>query len=173
MLFFAKNKLSLLDKKITISLAASSWYSRNSYNSWSEGLESPDENEDWVKLVLEFIEVVYNEKAYRRIIEPAGLEFTDLFSIFIIMTMGTMPNPIIKTGKLPRAHSLIASCIYQEELRQLTPFVNQLRLNSVSQSENLKHKDISIEFANLIKSDVDYANGSANLLECARGLIGR
>ena len=62
MLFFAKNKLASLDKKITVYLANSKWYGNNCSRTFADGLDPIDQNEEWVSLVIEFIEVVWNEK---------------------------------------------------------------------------------------------------------------
>ena len=56
MLFFAKNKLASLDKKITVYLANSKWYGNNCSRTFADGLDPIDQNEEWVSLVIEFIE---------------------------------------------------------------------------------------------------------------------
>lgn len=45
MLFFTKNKLAVLDKKITVLLSKSDWYMSNYGSTIESGLESIDENE--------------------------------------------------------------------------------------------------------------------------------
>ena len=171
MIFFAKNKLASLDKKITVYLANSKWYGNNCSRTFADGLDPIDQNEEWVSLVIEFIEVVWNEKGYRNIVEPAGLNRDDLIKIYLLMTMATMPDPIIKTGRHPMAHSLIASCIYQQETRQLTPFMNQLRLSGTGQDVEY-YVQTAIKFANLLDTDITAALGPAYLRESANRLTG-
>jgi hypothetical protein len=175
MLFFAKNKLASLDKKITVYLAKSKWYGNNCSRTFDHGLDPIDQNEEWVSLVIEFIWVVWNEKGYRNIVEPAGLDRNDLFKIYLLMTMATMPSPIIKTGRHPMAHSLIASCIYQQEKRQLIPFMNQLRISCSGQ--NVKYGEeyyveTAIKFADLLDADITAAFGPILLGEAANRLTG-
>lgn len=191
MLFFAKNKLSVLDKKITVHLSKSDWYMSNYGSTIESGLESIDENEEWVNCVREFIGVVWGEKGYRNIVEPAGLNRDDLFRIYLYMTMATMPNPIMKTGSHSMMHSLVASCIYQEEKRQLIPFINQLNSidsNQFTETSSIEesirnmnvnwrnaafYTKIAIIFSIRLKSDISSALGPIYLTEAADRLTGR
>lgn len=170
MLFFAKNKLSALDKKITVALAGSDWYGNNCNRTIADGFSDIDNNESWVGLVLEFISIVWKENGYRKIIEPSGLNQQDLIKVYLSMIMATMPDPIIKTGSHPMAHSLIGSCIYQEENRQLTPFMNQIRLSEFD--KNSDFMETSMKFAKLLQMDITAALGPAYLLDSASRLTG-
>jgi hypothetical protein len=69
------------------------------------------------------------------------------------------------------AHSLIASCIYQQETRQLTPFMNQLRLSGTGQDVEY-YVQTAIKFANLLDTDITAALGPAYLREAANRLTG-
>ena len=175
MLFFAKNKLASLDKQITIALCGSDWYANNLNKTIDDGFDEMDTSEPYAALIGEFIATVWGEKGYRKIVEPAGLNQRDLIKIYLFMTMATMPDPIIKTGRHPMAHSLIASCIYQQEKRQLIPFMNQLRLSSVDHDRGSSaehYVETSMKFAKLLQTDITAVLGPVYLLEAATRLTG-
>ena len=127
MLFFTQIKLANIDKKITTNLKDSKWYrTNNSKDIYSLSLKDIDRSEQWVKDVETFVELVFREDKYLKLIEEYSLDKQDLIDIFLLMTIATLPNPIFKTGQSKFGHTLVGSAMYQEINKQFKQFLNSI-----------------------------------------------
>jgi hypothetical protein len=138
-----KWKLSRLDKKIMSELKRSQWYRENeSRDKMSMSLRDFDSSETMIQLIKRFAEVVWKQKQYRSLLDEAGLVQKDIEDIFLLMTIVTMPNPVMKTGPSGKmSATLVASAMYQEIEKQFKTCLAELgRYNNEQEQEQFGHR---------------------------------
>lgn len=164
MLFFTQLKLANLDKSITRQLYRSKWFSENKEKDiYTLSLDGIIRNEDWVKLVEDFIDIILKENKYIKLLNQHSLNRNDLIDIFLLMTIATLPNPIFKTGQSKYGHTLVATSMYQEIDKQLSSFLNSLGFENGAEWEQKQfgHRFATeiVTFARLLKKAHDAKHG--------------
>lgn len=145
MLFFTQLKLANADKSITRQLCRSKWFSQNKKKDiYTLSLKGINRNEEWIKLVEKFVDIVLKENKYTTLLNKYSLDRNDLIDIFLLMTIATLPNPIFKTGQSKYGHTLVASAMYQEVDKQLLAFLNSLEFE---RGEEWEQKQFGHRFA--------------------------
>ena len=168
-MLFTSFKLARIDKKIISLLRGSKWYKANKdIDGLILSLGSFDKNEAWVKEIQYFIETAWSSNSLKSLFEKYHLSKTDLVDIFLLMTLGTLPNPLFKTGRSKLSYTLVGSSMYQEKTKQLKPFLASLgTLKNQEEEESFGHKYASdaIFFALHLKSVHEIKYGEINLEE--------
>lgn len=117
---FTRLKLANLDKKIVDAMFASYWYKEHKETSLKElNLKTIIRTEGWVLLMEDFVNIAHNNKKYKNIFDQYGLSKSDVLDIMLLMTIATMPNPVIKTGSSKLSYSHVATAMFQEIDKQM------------------------------------------------------
>jgi len=163
MSYFTRLKLAKLDKRITKLLFRSSWYQKNiDKDKHDMSLIDIDRNEEWVKELYNFIEIIWGNKNYRKHIDQYSLNKEDLVDFFLLMTIATMPNPLFKSGPSVLTNTLVGTAMYQEIDKQLIQCLNTLGYyDNKEEQEQFGHKYASdvMSFAIYLKNAHDMAYG--------------
>ena len=172
---FRKHRLAMLDKKIMGALKSSRWYRQNQgRDKMSMSLRDFDRSEEVVQLIVRFAEVVWNEKGYRALLEPAGLGEADVVDFFLLMTIATMPDPVFKSGPSNMSATLVGSAMYQEEEKQLKTCLAMLgQCDNQQEQEQFGHRYASdvMSFALDLTFAHDSAWGQVKLSQTLPGAV--
>ena len=157
-MFFTRTRLAMQDKNIIKSLKYSEFISNFSVESL-DGLIIDDLNhsEKWLEEIRKFIKIAENKAKYREPFRMLGFNIDDMYSAYVYMTLATVPNPILKTGKQNLTVSAVGSCMYQEE-RQFNMFLADLSTNIQEKDQN-PLKTTAVGFGKGIKIIHEMRNG--------------
>ncbi len=149
---FTRTRLVLQDKNIIKALKNSSYLKSFKPETLNEiDVDDLNHKEQWLVEIRKFIKTAEKKAKYREPFRMLGYNIDDMYRSYIYMTLSTMPNPILKTGKQDLTVSAIGSCMYQED-KQFSMFRELVRSNSL--------KEGSIQFADMLKAQHDFANGA-------------
>lgn len=170
MLFFTQLKLANIDKSISRLLYRSKWFSENKEKDiYTLSLDGVIRNEDWVKMVEKFVDIVLKEHKYTKLLNEHSLNRNDLIDIFLLMTIATLPNPIFKTGQSKYGHTLVASAMYQEINKNFLSFLNSLGFEKGAEWEQKQfgHRFSTeiVTFARLLKNAHNAKYGEIQLTD--------
>ncbi len=167
MLIFTRLRLATIDKRITKLLKNSNWYLQNKNKDADDlSIVTIDRTEEWVKIVEHFIDVVLSNSSYKKYIAEFRLTKKDLIDIYLLMTVGTMPNPLFKSGPSKRSNTLVASSIYQEIKKQLLPLFRSLGMyDNKEEQRKYGHRYASevLTIASMIKRSHDHKYGEITM----------